>query len=333
MHQKTGRGFVVNRLKAFVDLLHFIAKKSFLSTKQACLTAARNWDLFWFSNRDLRLLGLFRIALCGTLFLVNLDRQFDVKTFFTDQGIVPKDMALKIFPEFIRPLFIWSGWSDVAAPWMHGLLVIFLLLLTLGIGGRILNIFAWILQIAFLQRNYSVAFGADVIGSIFLLYLCGTQSCAEFSLLKRHKKVSSDILTNLFVRLIQVQLCIIYAFTGFEKLKGSSWWDGSALWTVFANSQMVIADLSWLRFFPWVIIGFTFLTILFEIYFPVLIWTPRMRYFLMLCGIFFHIGIGVIMGLWGFALVMLAPYFLFLFNYEDLQKRIKSWTGFYKVSK
>lgn len=284
----------------------------------------QGWDQFWFGSRDLKLLAIFRIILCGAMTLMALERQRDWQLFFSEQGIVPKDLALSIFPDFIRPYFVMTFWSDIWIPWVHALLIFSLLLLTLGMGGRLLTLLAWFLHMAFLQRNYSIAFGADVIGGIFLLYMAGTQACAEYSLWtkifpKKHRPIRSDLLTNLFYQLILVQLCVIYAYTGFEKLKGASWWDGTALWSVLINSQMVIANMEWLRYFPWAVVFFTFVTILFEIYFPVLVWVKKLKVPLLLIGISFHMGIGVLMGLWGFALVMLAPYVMFLRSVDELK--------------
>lgn len=278
--------------------------------------AIKAWDEFWFSERSLLNLAVFRVILCGTLFLMALSRQFDVEKFYTNSGMLPRSEALSVMSEFFRPPFEWFFWSDESAFMIHFFLVAGLFALTLGIGGRLLNLFCWILAIGFLHRNYSLAFGADVIGSIFLFLMIGTQSCARLSLqnyfLKRKSKVSCDLATATFYRMIQIQLCIIYTYTGFEKLKGASWWDGTSLWTVFANSQMVVADFTWTRHFPLMIVGIVFFTILFEIYFAALIWLKNLRPWLLGAGVVFHFGIGFTMALFNFAMVMLSPYVLWM---------------------
>lgn len=275
----------------------------------------RIWSEFWFEPQGLLNLALFRVVLCGTLFGMYSDRLRDVSLFYSDQSLVPRSLALQVIPQFLRPPFETFFWLDSQAVFFHTLLVLGLLLLTLGVGGRLLTWFVWILHISFLQRNYSVAFGADLIGGIFLLYLAFTQSCERLSLWKFFRKTKSapcDELTSVFYRMIQVQLCVIYAYTGMEKLKGSSWWDGTALWSVFANPQMVIGDLTWMRYVPYVIVFLTFATVLFEIYFPVLVWNLKARKYLLMMGVSFHCGIGFVMALWSFALIMMSPYVLFL---------------------
>jgi hypothetical protein len=251
-----------------------------------------------------------------TLFLMYVSRQFDLNTFYTNDGLLPESMARSVMPEFYRPPFTWAFWGDAYVFPAHTFLIVGLVLLSLGLGGRLLNALVWVVSIGFLQRNYALAFGADLIGNIFLFLMIGTQSCARLSvwhwLKPRAQAASCDFFTSVFYRMIQVQLCVIYMYTGFEKLKGMSWWDGTALWSVFANPQMVIVDLSFARHFPLLVVVPTFLTVLFESYFAVLIWIRKIRPGVMIFGVCFHFGIGLVMALFNFTCVMLAPYVLWM---------------------
>jgi hypothetical protein len=273
------------------------------------------WDVFWFSERSLLNLAVFRIILTLSLGGLYFNRMSDLMKYYGEDGFLPKRFALQVLPEFYRPSFLIASWPDSWIYPLHLLLLTGVLLLAFGIGGRILNIVVWILHVAFLQRNFSIAFGADLIGGIFLLLMIGTQSCARLSLVnlirKRNVQVHSDLFTNMFYRLIQIQLTAIYMWSGFEKLKGASWWDGTALWTVLANPQMVIFDMTWTRHVPLAIAAVTISTVLFEIYFPFLIFSKATRSLALVLGLFFHLGIGVLVSLWSFSALMLCPYVLF----------------------
>lgn len=274
------------------------------------------WDNFWFGPQDLLGLACMRIVLCGTLMYMALAR-FSALWFYTDESWIPRRLALEIMPEVARPVFMWTFWPDAWNFAANLTLVTVLGLLVLGIGGRYLMWFAWILNAGFLQRNYAVNFGADIIGALFLFYMSFTQSCERLSLwnLVRNKVNyfrQSDILSSVFIRMMQFQICVIYAYTGFEKLKGGAWWDGTALWTVLANPQMTSFDFSFMRHFPWVIPVVGYLTILFEIYFPALVAWSKTRSLALIFGVLFHLGIGVTMGLMPFATVMISTYFLFM---------------------
>lgn len=274
------------------------------------------WDGFWFAKIDLYNLGLFRIIYAGTLFLMYLFRQKDVDLFYSEAGLLPKDLALQILPEAFRPSVLFVLWSDQFLSLVHGLFIVSLLMICLGLFSRFFSVIAWFLHLGFLYRNYGVAFGVDQITAIWLFYLMFTQADARLSLrnylFKKVARSEGDLLTSVFYRFIQIQLCVIYLYSGFEKLKGQTWWDGTALWSVFANSQMVIADFTWTKNFPMVIIAVTFGTILFEVYFPVLVWFKKTRPWFLVVGVCFHAAIGVLMALWAFALVMISPYCLFL---------------------
>lgn len=281
------------------------------------------WSDFWFSPVPLLNLAVFRILLTGTLLSLYIARQFDLNLFYSDQGILPKKIAFAVMPEFYRPPWMLAFWPDSLLSTMHLLLLLGLLCLFLGIGNRFLSTLTGLgtvyLNEAFLQRNMSVMFGADQIGGIFLLYLAGSNH-SEFLSLRSYlqkqdakfSELSSDLWTPMFYRLIQVHLCLIYMYTGFEKLKGASWWDGTALWSVFANPQFVITDMTWTRHVPIFIALISFSTILFEIYFPVLVWSQKTKKLMLSMGVLFHTGIAVLMALYSFALVMMSPYFLFI---------------------
>jgi len=278
----------------------------------------QRWNLFWFGPVPLYNLAVFRILLCFNLVVMYLNRQGDVSLFYTDQGILPRSLAHAVLPEGFRPFAFYSFWPDRFEPWVHAFYVFLLILMGLGVVGRLFSLIAVFLHLAFLYRNYGVAFGADQIATTFLLYLALTQSYSRLSVLewwKRKKStapIQEDLWTSVFYRMIQIQLCLVYVYSGMEKLKGMSWWDGTAVWSVLANSQMVIGDLTWMRHLPLLIVFISFTTILFEVYFPVLVWVKPLRKYFLMAGVLFHVGIGTVMALWSFAFLMISPYVLFL---------------------
>ena len=46
---------------------------------------------------------------------------------------------------------------------------------------------------------------------------------------RERRTVEPLIGANLAIRLIQVHMCVIYLFSGLGKLKGDTWWEGSAI--------------------------------------------------------------------------------------------------------
>lgn len=273
------------------------------------------WDEFWFTPQNLLGLGFMRIVLCGTMFYLYSYRMLALK-YYSDENWVSRSLAWQAIPDYYRPAFSWTFWPDAWVFPLHLAFVIFLFLLMLGIGGRILMMITWILAMGFLQRNFTVNFGADVILTLFMFYMMFTQSCARLSVLNLIRQKSpnqmSDFLSSMMIRMMQIQISVIYAYTGWEKLKGGSWWDGTALWSVLGNPQMTTLDFTFFRYIPWVIPVLAYTTIIFEIYFPVMVASRRTRYPWLVAGVFFHAGIGIFMGLAPFATAMLSTYFLFI---------------------
>jgi hypothetical protein len=288
--------------------------------------ALKSWNEFWFAPRDLLNIACMRVVLAGTMLHLYFLRSWNLD-YYTDNGMMPRSLALPSVEELYRPLWGWFFWPDSWVPWMHSGYVVLLLLLFLGIGGRVVALAAWALHMGFLYRNYGALFGADVIAGLMLFYVALTDSCARLSVLNlirknRPVRAQSDWLTSAVIRIIQFQICIIYTYTGFEKLKGSTWWDGTALWSVLVNPQMVNLDFSFLRHVPLVIAAGSFSAMLFEIYFAAAMLNPKLRRPWLIAGVLFHLSIGFLMGLMHFSLAMMSTYFLFI-GAQPLEKVLK----------
>lgn len=264
-------------------------------------------------------LAFFRIAFCFSLLGMAVLRMLHTNYYFSDQGGVPADQALEMVQGFYHPpieLFPHS----VAGMWVvQSVFIAALLLLLFGVFGRIgtrLTAAAALLcHVAILQRNLSLIYGADMVSTFWLFSLMFMDSTQELAWCKRKRPEPewSRVLSSFGLRVAQLQLCIIYGYTGFEKLKGREWWDQTAVWNVLGNEQMMTADLSWLKHFPLIIAAATWGTILFEVYFPALVWTKQRR-LLLAAGFALHTAIGLMMGLFFFSAVMLSAYFLFFEN-------------------
>ncbi len=302
-----------------------------------CRGLLENFMQFLFSADRGLSLAYMRIVLGTTLLYLAIFRTGNLDQ-YGPGSLIPRDQALVIFPEFYKPWLQFFFWPDSLAPVAHYSLIGLYILLILGLSNRFFMLLTWVIAQGFIQRNYSILFGADLIGNLILFYLSFTLCNEHLSVWSwLQKKASGHMssrlqqrtslsqfsrdLSSIAVRLMQVQMCVIYAYTGFEKLKGMSWWDGTALWTVLANPQFTNYDLLWLSHFPIVFAIGTFITIIFEVYFPVMVYLKQTRFLWLGLGVFFHLMIGVLLGLMPFSLVMLSTYVLFFdFNKTKTQK-------------
>lgn len=288
---------------------------------------ANSWNKFWFAPIDLLPAAFFRIVFSVVIFLMYSLRQFNVLQYYSDRSMVPLASAQELLPDIFRTPLFWFPASDVGIISFHLLFLFLIILIAFGFYSRICSLLALAIHVCFLYRNYAVAYGADIITCFWLFYLCFIESDRELSLKKKFKlqslapKFKDFSLSTVGVRLIQIQLCVIYTYTGFEKLKGPGWWEGTAVWQVMGNLQLSTMNLSVLQSFPLVIVFMTYTTMLFEIYFAAMVWSPKMRKWWLSLGVLFHLGIALTMGLVFFSGVMVAAYIVFM-NADWLRSRL-----------
>lgn len=121
--------------------------------------------------------------------------------------------------------------------------------------------------------------------------------------------------------LLIMQVCVVYAVAGLSKISGDRWMSGDGVAQSLKSVQFQIH--------PWLsnmVLEFTLftaaasvLTVLVQVYFPFLIFNKWTKVMTLIIMISFHLGIGIVMGLTSFALVMIASEMAFISdkNMED----------------
>lgn len=278
---------------------------------------------FWTTPQSLFLVSLFRLFLGLTLFVFYAVRLSDFNFLFSEVGIYPYILTQTLTPDLYKSVIVAFQIPEAWLYIFHVVLVVLLLLIAFGIGGRTVVICAFLINSYFFQVNPAAVYGPDFIATLWLLYLCLMKSDRYLTLTQLIKKQKmwpdslaqserGDWYTTIGVRFVQIQLCVIYAYGGTEKLKGASWWRGDAIWSTLANGQLVTSDYSWVVHFPFLIAVMTFTTLLWEVYFPVLVWLKRTRLAVLVFGVLLHVGIGFSMNIVFFSLLMMISYVLFL---------------------
>jgi hypothetical protein len=252
-------------------------------------TALTLWNRFWFESDGRAQVRLFRLGFGLILLACYLIRSLDLDLFYGEHGI----MTLGAMPELMPPLYrysIFTHFTSHAAIWIgNGAFLASLLLFALGVAPRLMVIAALILHVSFLHRNMAVAYGVDTISCFFLFFL----TFADYRRDRDYKPGDLQAtLGSMAYRLFQIQICIIYGYSGLKKLKGIAWWNGDAVWQTLADPQLARFDFSWMAHFPVLLAAATFTTLAWEIYFPAVIWFKRARLPFLLLGIFLHLGIG-----------------------------------------
>ena len=114
-------------------------------------------------------------------------------------------------------------------------------------------------------------------------------------------------------RLMQIQMAVLFFFSGAYKLRGDDWWNGDAVWKVFTLSDYYngfILDLLASQY--WLANVATYGTVLIELAYPFLIWPRRSRPYMLADAIFLHLLFAFLMNLYFFSFVMIMGHMSFL---------------------
>jgi hypothetical protein len=195
-------------------------------------------------------------------------------------------------------------------------------LLTLGLLPRVAAAAAWFLSISLTSIYPAMHNSGDQVRSILLLYLALSPCGAVWSVtaLWKGRRNGPVLIYPWPLRLLLIQMALIYFTNGLFKLQGPQWPTGQAL-------GLVLGDAAWTRWsfadWPmpgWLLQAMTWVVLAWELAFPFCLCMPRLRVPLLCMGVAFHVGTGLTMRLGPFPLYMLCLY-LPLLPWERLANR------------
>ncbi len=167
----------------------------------------------------------------------------------------------------------------------------------------------WICSISVIGVNYYLHNSGDNVRTIALFYLMLSPCGAVWTLprwLRGHPR--GCLCAGLAMRLLFVQLAIIYCINGIYKMASPEWQSGALM-------HYVMGNLAWTRIsyamtpLPFAILQLqTWVVLLFEFCFPLLVMLPVTRKPALILGILFHLGTGILLQIGAFPLYMICLY-------------------------
>lgn len=302
---------------------------------------ASSWNRFFFSPADPTTVGLIRLIVGVLAFWSLLVYGIDLGDYFGSTGWADPATIERVH-RAQAPL-AWSFWmwlpdSLIRPVWLICLVV--LGLYTVGLWSRVTAVLAWVILVSTARRAPISLFGFDQVLATLALYLAVTGASGEAvsldrfwsrwrrlrdgfaraklsqrrpELLTERGQPAPSINANLCLRLIQLHLCLIYGMAGLAKLQGPTWWNGMAIWGLFAAGEFRVIDFTWLAVFPWFLNLLTHTALALEIAYPVLIWNRWLRPLVLVMVMVLHVGIGLSApGLIVFAVAMIAANLAFV---------------------
>lgn len=285
------------------------------------------WDKFFFEERPTEGIALFRIMWMGLIFMYFLLDLNNVRDFYGPHAIVSQATAKSQFSFMHANLFNLFRPSYEAVYIIMAVYGISLLSSITGLFTRSSLIIALFCMTSLHQRNIWLLSSAELLMRTVTLLLifspCG-HSLSLDSLLSRYFPAWKQKQTwpVWALRLIQIQISVVYLWTCWHKLKGDTWFDGTAIYYATRLEHLTNSTIPWILNSEFFLAILTWGTLAVEFSLGALIWVKEFRKPVIILGVLFHLGIEYTMSIPFFELMMIA----LLVNYftpEELKAFVK----------
>jgi hypothetical protein len=299
-----------------------MAKGNELSDRResALLFALRSLLAFLFPPENDRWLSVFRIGLGLQTVVYALFLRSDWHYLFASsgKGLVGREVGEAI-TSFDSPLIPKLGWlialgrsvnmsEETVLSIAWACLLSAGCFLLLGLFCRPAAIVAWFLHLCAAESGGLLAYGADnfMTTALFYLMLSPLPDRYSFDQWVVKTKPKNLQLLGFWRRVLQVHLCFVYFIGGLAKCLGNGWWNGDNLWRSLIRPPFNLISADILVRFKYALPVLGISICLLEVSYPVFIWMKNTRRIWLICILAMHAAIGLMMGLYLFALVMIV---------------------------
>ena len=277
-------------------------------------------EAFLFPAKSSTWVAILRIGLGLQVTAYTLSLWNDWNSLFaaSSAGLIRRDLTEAIL-NLDSPFLPRLGWlvtagqqiglsEEITLRLVSGCLLISGVCLLLGFLSRPAAVAAWFLHLAARGSAGWTTYGVDTFMTIGLFYLMVSPLPDPYSIDKRfwRNKPADPRRIGFHLRVLQLHLCLIYFFGGLAKCLGAGWWNGTSMWRALTRSPFNIISpdtlLGWSYLLPFLGICICLL----EIGYPIFIWPKAIRKIWLTCILAMHLAIGLMMGLYLFALIMIV---------------------------
>lgn len=269
------------------------------------------WERFWFAPQQTSTLALIRIVF-GLLTLAwAISLSTELFTFFGPHGLIvaqPPGQGWGILHWFPGP---------AAVTVLYVVLIAAAVCTTVGLGTRVATFALFVCILSFERRNPYIFNSGDAVlrNTSFFLMLAPAGAALSLDRLIAHRDRFWEAPTRTCwpVRLLQIQLCVIYLAAVWAKVRGTTWNDGTAV-----SYAMRIDDLArfpiphFLATSPFLVSLMTYGTLATEFSIPILVWNRKLRPYVLAGGIFMHafIDYRIMVGFFSYAIWVMYMSFI-----------------------
>jgi len=279
---------------------------------------------FFHAPVDARQFAAIRIGY-SLLMLVNVACWWpDLDRWFSNEGVLPLHESRQILDSNCLTLFQILPTDRTTLHIVFGLFVTHLILLLIGWKSRWQAVCCYVWLVSFQHRNSLIFEGEDtlfrIIGFLLILMPLDAAWSVDAALSPRPSLSRPPVIDGWPLRLLQLQMTMLYFSAAWSKLLGEPWRDGTALyyvmqldeyWGRFPLPTFVSQSPTVIRLLTWGTMGLEFAV-------PVLIWFAPTRRFTLGLLILFHLGCDYAMHLFLFHWIMLVGWMSFI-HPDDLR--------------
>ncbi len=268
------------------------------------------WLEFWFRPQPVHVLGMVRIVFGVVIVAWALSLRPDLAEFFTSNGVVAHPRS---------DPFEWSVFhrgNDILVPIGWWALLLAGIALTVGWHSQLSALVVFVLVLSFQYRNPLVFNAGDVLIRIEALFIALAPAGAALSLDERRRTGSfwsAQSRAPWPLRLLQIQLTVIYTATFVARLTGEKWPEGTALSYALRLDDMLILRVPMLiSENPLLMNVGTWAVLVTELLIGILIWFRRLRPAVATIGVTLHLAIMATIAVGFFSPAMFVLYLAFL---------------------
>jgi hypothetical protein len=273
------------------------------------------WRRFWFEPQETSTLAVVRIAFGALVFAWTVALVRDGYDFFSDTGIFPSS-------DYTGEAGASWGLLDLSDGHLAVALVLAALLLasvclTVGLYTRIAAVVVFVGLLSLERRNSFVFNSGDTLLKVMAFYMMLAPAGAALSL-DRWRRARSAFWefpsrAPWALRLMQVQLSVLYLSGLWAKLRASEWNDGTALSYAVRLEDLVRFELPRSLATSELLVNLlTYGTLAIEAAIGILVWNRALRPWVLGLGVALHIGIDLTLRVGFFSYAIFVLYLAFL---------------------
>ena len=202
-----------------------------------------------------------------------------------------------------------------------------------GFQFRLCSVVVFLTLVSIHHRNAYILSSGDTLLRLLIFFTCFSDANGGLSVdaWRAGKSLTEFATTDPWpMRLMQIQISIVYLRTVFWKLRGKMWWDGTAAWyPLWVEAYVRYRPPGWMLRPAFIRLA-TWGTLIDELCMATLIWIRELRYPMLVTGIVFHLMLDMIMNLQFFSWIMICSLLLFVFP-EDAERCLVLIGGWFRI--